>query len=339
MLAIREGIKVRDLAHLGVGTETHQSQLPVPQMISLNEDQVSHVGKISFCLNTWQKYTDDPCILQTVAGYCIEFEKKPFQANIPNEIKLSEEQKKCVDIEIQELLKKGAIVQSEWEQNQFISNIFIVPKPNGRFIPIINLKYLNYFVSYEHFKQETFKTVLELVQEKDYFTNIDMQDAYFSVSVEQFFCRYLKIIWNGNLYAFVCVPFGLSSAPRLFTKLLKPIFAWFRQQAIRCSYYIDDSLYMDGKKDVCSKNTSMIVQTLESLGFTINEKKSVLIPTQKIVFFGFFIDSLKCMVFLTEEQIVKIFSLARYLLGKEIIFCQTIGIIHWSSNKCILCHF
>ena len=33
------------------------------------------------------------------------------------------------------------------------SNIFIVSKPNGRFRPIINLKYLNYFVSYEHFKQ------------------------------------------------------------------------------------------------------------------------------------------------------------------------------------------
>ena len=78
---------------------------------------------------------------------------EPFQANIPNEIKFSDEQRNCVDFEIQGLLKKGAIVQSEWEQNQFISNIFIVPKPNGRFRPIINLKYLNYFVSYEHIKQ------------------------------------------------------------------------------------------------------------------------------------------------------------------------------------------
>ena len=78
---------------------------------------------------------------------------EPFQANIPNEIKFSDEQRNCVDFEIQELLKKGAIVQSEWEQNKFISNIFILPKPNCRFRPIINLKYLNYFVSYEHIKQ------------------------------------------------------------------------------------------------------------------------------------------------------------------------------------------
>ena len=85
------------------------------------------------------------------------------------------------------------------------------------------MKYLNYFVSYEHFKQETFKTVLELVQENDYFTIIDMQDAYFSVSVEIYFHRYLKFTWNGKLYAFVCVQFGLSLASRLFTKLLKPI--------------------------------------------------------------------------------------------------------------------
>ena len=50
---------------------------------------------------------------------------------------------------------------------------------------------------------------------------------------------------------------------------------------------------MDGKKDVCAKITCTIVKTLESLGFTIYKKKSVLIPTQKIVFFVFFIDLVK----------------------------------------------
>ena len=285
---------------------------------------MSPVGKLQYCHDVWEKFTNDPWILQTISGYCIEFESEPVQFKIPKEIIFSEEQKRCVDFEIQELLEKGAIVHSEWEEIQYISNIFIVPKPDGRYRPVINLKYLNLFVRYEHFKQETFKTVLELIQENDYFTSIDMKDAYFSVPINSAYRRYLKFIWDGQLFHFVCVPFGLSSAPKLFTKLLRPIFAWFRQQSIRCSYYIDDSLNMGKNRDVCVRNSRTIVKTLESLGFTIN-KKSVLVPMQKIVFFGFVIDSVKFLIFLTDEKVTKIFNLAKALLQKEVIVVRQLA--------------
>ena len=49
------------------------------------------------------------------------------------------------------------------EPHQFISYIFLVPKPNGKFRLVINLKQLNEFVYNEHFKQETFPFVLELI--------------------------------------------------------------------------------------------------------------------------------------------------------------------------------
>lgn len=213
----------------------------------------------------------------------------------------------------------------QWENNQYVSNIFVVPKPNGRFRPIINLKYLNYFVHFEHFKQETFKTVLDLIQENDYFTSIDMQNAYFSVSIHPFFRRFLKFIWNGKLYHFVCVPFGLSPAPRLFTKILKPIFAWFRLQGIRCSYYIDDSINMNQNHDFCAQNAVTIADTLQALGFTINKDKSVLIPSQRIVFFGFLIDSVKFLVFLTDEKVSKIFHFAKLLLEKDIVVVRQLA--------------
>ena len=114
---------------------------------------MSAVGKLKFCIENWRKYTSDPWILQTVSGYCLEFESTPFQWSIPREITFSDEQKLIIDNEISELLDKGAIQFSEWEEDQYISNIFIVPKPNGKYRPIINLRYLNFFIRYEHFKQ------------------------------------------------------------------------------------------------------------------------------------------------------------------------------------------
>lgn len=152
---------------------------------------MSAIGKLKYCAEIWNKYTSDPFVLQTISGYCIEFDSKPIQSVLPKEINFNFEEKCIIDNEVSELLKKGATEFSHWEDYQFVSNIFIVPKPNGTFRPIINLRYLNYFVHYEHFKQETFKIVLNLIQEGDFFTSTDLQEAYFAVPIHQDFKKKL----------------------------------------------------------------------------------------------------------------------------------------------------
>lgn len=59
-----------------------------------------------------------------------------------------------VNDEINELIRKGAIREINESDDLFISNIFVVPKKNGKLRPVINLRSLNEFVSYEKFKQE-----------------------------------------------------------------------------------------------------------------------------------------------------------------------------------------
>ena len=253
------------------------------------------------------------------------FNEQPFQDKIPNEIPFNKEEWSIVDQEVQELLRKGAIVPCESESGEFISTIFIVPKPNGKFRPVINLKYLNEFIQYDHFKQETFSTVLDLLQKGDYMTSIDLQDAYFAVPVQKDSQKYLKFSWNGVLYKFVCVCFGIKSAPFLFTKLLKPVYARFREQKIRCFYYIDDSLNMDKEMAVCQSNTKMMLHSLESLGYTVNYKKSVLVPTQRIIFFGFILDSVQFKIFLTEEKVQKIKTKAQSLLNTGLVVVREVA--------------
>ena len=51
------------------------------------------------------------------------------------------------------------------------------------------------------------------------------------------------------------------------------------------------------------KRLLFVVQILESLGFIINKEKSVLIPSQKIVFLGYVIDSVAMTVSLPEEKL------------------------------------
>lgn len=78
-------------------------------------------------------------------------------------------------------------------------------------------------MTYHHFKQETLDTILNNINRGDFFTSTDLKDAYFSIPIHENERKYLKI-WNGQLYRFTSLPFGIASAPHDFTKILKPIF-------------------------------------------------------------------------------------------------------------------
>ena len=125
------------------------------------------------------------------------------------------------------------------------------------------------------------------------FTSLDMSDAYFSIPIEKNFKKYLKFFWKGTLYEFCALPFGISSAPRIFTKVVKVIFSQIRRFGISSFFYIDDSLYQDSCYYSCLENSQKVYNFKESLGFSINNEKSVLVPCQRITFLGYIIDSMK----------------------------------------------
>ena len=52
------------------------------------------------------------------------------------------------------MLRKGAITLCTHQTGEFISNLFLVGKKDGGHRPVINLKHLNQFVPYQHFKME-----------------------------------------------------------------------------------------------------------------------------------------------------------------------------------------
>ena len=58
---------------------------------------------------------------------------------------------------------------------------------------------------------------------------IDLKDAYFTVPVSNQHQPLSRFMHGGLRYQFSCLPFGLGPAPRLFTKLLKPVVALLKR--------------------------------------------------------------------------------------------------------------
>ena len=121
--------------------------------------------------------------------------------------------------------------------------------------------------------------------------SIDLKDAYYSVKIHPEHLRFLKFTYKGQLYKFTIFPNGLSSCPRMFTKIMKPLLAKIRLLLHIISGYLDDLYLQNHYYEGCVRVIIDTLQILEQYGFTIHPDKLVLIPSQTITVLGFVINS------------------------------------------------
>ena len=259
-----------------------------------------------------------------MSGYKITFFKTPFQ-KFPRFTQSSGQEALLISQEVNELLQKGAMERTPFSRDGFYSHLFLVPKKDGPMRPVIDLSYLNKFILNEHFQMENLSCLKTLLLKGDFMTNIDLKDAYLSVPVHQSSQKFLRFIWEDTCYQFKALPFGLCSAPRIFTKLMKPIAAFLMRKSIRVLIYVDDFLLLAATKEEAVKNTHLFITLLQSLGFIINFKKSSLTPSQVITFLGFKIDSTSMMLSLPAEKINKILDCAHRLLAPQRITLRNLA--------------
>ena len=185
--------------------------------------------------------------------------------------------------EIQSLLQKQAICQVPVSMKGFYSNMFTVPKKDGGQRLVINLKHQNKFVKSEYFKMEGLHTVKALWRQNDWMAKVDLKDAFFMVPIAPQHCNLLLFRLEGRTYHFKCLPFSLCTAPRVFTKILKPCVEMLKSLGIRLVIYMDDMLLMASSKQTLMEHVQLTMYLLENLGFIINSKKSIFpIPRNRI---------------------------------------------------------
>ena len=277
--------------------------------------QTFKAGSLAAYSHIWHELTSDPEILETVTGQFIELDTVPLQGKPFTQPKLSDIQTESVDLEIAKLLKKGVLQPSEHEAGEFISTIFTRPKKDGSHRMILNLKSFNTNVTHYHFKMDNIWSAIRLMKPGCYMASIDLKDAYYTVPICKEHQKFLKFKWKENLYHFVCFPNGLALCPRKFTKLLKPIFSCLRQQGHISVVYIDDSWLTADNFSLCLRNVIDTATLLDKVGFIVHPEKSVLVPTQKITFLGFVLDSVLMQVSLTPERALKLKNACENLLA------------------------
>ena len=250
----------------------------------INSEPVKIAGRISNYLKFWQLLTNDQVILDIVNGCKFDF-IEPFQFS-KRETVTNVKESEIIDREISDLLSKGVIEKTEHCNGEFISTIFLRPKPDGSRRVILNLKNLNSSIQYLHFKMESLNSALRVITENCFMGSIDLRHDYYLVNEDKSHRKYLRFIWQGTLYEYTCLANGISPAPRWFTKLLKPVFGTLRAKGFISVSYIDDSYLQGETYEECQQNIYETAKLFSDLGFILNKEKSILEPVQKNGFPG-----------------------------------------------------
>ena len=133
----------------------------------------------------------------------------------------------------------------------FYNQLFLVPKPNIWWRPILDLSNLNKYLKTQSFKMETPETIRTSLQTGEWVTSIDFNDAYFHIPIQSQSKKYMHFHKQDKAYHFKALSFGLSTAHGVHCSGQRGQVSC----TIRIHQYLDDWLVTARSHQICLQHT------------------------------------------------------------------------------------
>ena len=250
-------------------------------------------GCLSLHWQAWRDRGAEPWVVEVLrVGYCLPFLGAPPLSNVPIPMP-SYSPTSIKGAALEEvtlgLVAKGAVELAPLPSPGFYSRLFVVWKTSGSWRPVIDLSHLNRFVDVSPFQMETIQSVLLSVRQGDWLASIDLKEAYLQVSVHPASRHFLRFMFRDTVYQFKALSFGLSTAPRVFTRVMAPVSAILHSMEIRMRRYLDYWLVQSASRESLLRD---------------------LHPSQVVQYLGVIIDSTSFRASPSEERISRLQSTA-----------------------------
>lgn len=251
-------------------------------------------------VEAWSLITKDSWALSILRkGYRIPFLRDPPLSQEPIKFPVSAHQLPILKEEVRILLMKNAVeLVLDPSSPGFYSRIFLIKKKNGKLRLIIDLSPLNKMMRVDHFQMETTSSIRKSILPGSWAVSIDLQDAYLHIPIHRASRKFLRFTLDGVVYQFRSLPFGISTAPFVFTNMMEIVASYVRSLGPNLVQYFDDWLAHRLCKDTLMSDLRLTWQVIVSLGLIPNPEKSDLVPSQDFIYVG--------MRFLTHLGIVRV---------------------------------
>ncbi len=147
---------------------------------------------------------------------------------------------------------------------------------------------------------------------------VDVKRTYRNVPVHKDDRWLMAMLWRGSVFVDLALPFGLRSAPKIFTAVADAV-EWItrRKGAEFVIHYLDDFLVMEAPEtEDCSVALSKLLNMFEDLGLPVTQDKLEGLDTT-LTFLGFELDSRRLEVHLPQKKLNELRELIQQWKGKR----------------------
>ena len=275
-------------------------------------------GRLKEHIDFWVAIRTNSTILEVIReGYKIPFYSQPGRKSFSNN-RSALNHPDFVEKELKSLLESGRIVETPVKP--YVVNPLSVSGSDEKLRLILDLTYVNYFVFKDPIKYDDWKVMEHLVHESDFLFKFDIKSGYHHVDIYPSHQKFLGFSWTlddvQKYFVFTVLPFGLSTGPFIFTKVMRPLVAYWRSQGIRICCYLDDGLGASQPSSLAVEHSTKVRNTLLASGFVINEEKSIWVPTQTISWLGLDYDSNEHVLRITDKRIASLLKSLNDLIDR-----------------------
>ena len=180
-------------------------------------------------------------------------------------------------------------------------------------------KQAQHFSTGRKVQMETPESIRTSLIPGEWVSSIDLSDTYLHIPIHPNSRKYLRFCYKSQVFQFTSLPFGLATAPQVFTMIVKEVKLMALSRRLRIHQYLDDWLIRSQSQEEAQVNTQAVVDLTQSLGWIINQEKSELKPTQVFSFMGYEYHLDSALVKPTQERWLKLQDLILLLQSKRVL--------------------
>ena len=288
-------------------------------------------GRLKEHVSFWKDTIRAPAtIIDTIkSGYVLPLKSEPTTYVCKNH-QTANRNCSFVGSSISELCAMRCVVKVS-DMPHICSPLSVVESSSGKKRLVLNLRHLNRFLWKQKFKYEDLRVAMSLFEKGDYMFSFDLKSGYHNIDIAKEHWKYLGFSWQSCFYVFTVLPFGLSSACYIFTKLLRPLVRYWRSQGLKIIVYLDDGICASEGETKALEASVLVHSTLSQAGFVVNAEKSIWKPTQCLKWLGFVIDLSKGHIEVPAERVAavkgKLQSICQLSLVPAKILASVVGSI------------
>ena len=326
-------------------SDNHDKDLFVDSLVEVKEyyelgssDKIVNVkGKLRENVSFYQSIGAPDFVLNVIRnGYRLPFVNFPDSVILPNN-RSARDHSSFVDEALLELLSSGRVIQVV--DAPFVVNpLSVSVQPSGKKRLMLDLRHVNKCLKKYRFKYEDWRVALSYFEKDAHMFSFDLKSGYHHIEIASEHQTFLGISWKLHqaegfqYFVFSVLPFGLSTAPYIFTKCIRPLQKYWRLQGVKIAICLDDGLVIDNDYGICKTLSSRIKEDFRRVGFVANAEKSIWDPVQSIVWLGLCWNSLNGTICITERRLNTIFDHIQNIRNNAYVLSARVGFFYRQNN-------